>query len=84
MLFVSSTPCLGVLLLLLLVVCCGVRRLCGISFLSELVVHRGVCAQLHVASLVVTCCPCVANVASGVGACGIERLDGDWLGLMCH
>ena len=31
MLFVSSTHCLGVLLLLLFVVCCGVRRLSGIS-----------------------------------------------------
>ena len=31
MLFVSSAHCLGVLLLLLFVVYCGVRRLCGIS-----------------------------------------------------
>ena len=64
MLFVSSTHCLGVLILLLFVVCCSVRRLCGISVLPELVVHRRVCAQLHVEPLAVTRCPCVATVAN--------------------
>ena len=56
MLFVSSTHCLGVLILLLFVVCCSVRRLCGISVLPELV--------LHVEPLAVTRCPCVATVAN--------------------
>ena len=34
----------------------------GISGLPELVVHRRVCAQLHVEPLAVTRCPCVAAV----------------------
>ena len=41
MLFVSSAHCLGVLLLLLFVVYCGVRRLCGISVMLMTCVSSG-------------------------------------------